>query len=170
MNGRGEGSIYKLGPDSLDYIDRFSRVRLFCRTGIALAGDHVSVSNWRQAVKSCVSVVSNNGWIEAGNHISVQLPHEVYNTWNHVGDAVDQVDRVIDDRLKAAIGSKALPEEAAELIRPDLQWTVGHCIFETEFARHLETTFFRDAMAVLLAGRFPCGYQGDYPDGRTVIY
>jgi len=67
------------------------------------------------------------------------------------------------------IPQSSLPDEQA-LVFEYLYEFVSMLLAEIILSDELSSTYFRDQLAWFHAGRFPCGWDGDWPLGRMRVY
>jgi hypothetical protein len=70
--------------------------------------------------------------------------------------------------------TKNLPADLDEIDRDHVSlhlWEYGiSLVAEILFAEELEMTYFREQLAWYYAGRFPCGWEGDWPLGKLRVF
>jgi hypothetical protein len=51
-----------------------------------------------------------------------------------------------------------------------VQWDILHACIETEHADLCPTGFYANLASWYTNGHFPCGWQGEFPQGMLIIY
>ena len=132
----------------------------------------VQVASWEEAVASCQEVESENAAIEAQNQLSGWLhihAHREFQEWN---DRVDKHNRVMgplfDTHWKPFFESRNLP---VELLHGTTRWEIRGALAEDSYRNTGHRCFFfHELLLVYEAGHFPCGWIGEWPAGKLVIY
>lgn len=63
-----------------------------------------------------------------------------------------------------------LPEEHQDLMHENLYEFVSMLLAEIIASPEAECTYFREQLSWFHAGHFPCGWEGDWPNGRMRVF
>lgn len=162
---------HELGTKSKQYLRCLESANLFKNVGKPLDGTFARVESWDTALASYRMVESDNVSIRASNELANQLPRPVYQQWNRVSAAAKEpVLKILEKKIAESVSMNYAPESMLELYKLNMAWDLVHKIFECEFAEYLTTSYFGEKTELYLGGYFPCGWEGDYPIGRFIVY
>lgn len=68
--------------------------------------------------------------------------------------------------MTEAVSNLGVPDA----IETTVQWDVLHLAAEAAFADVCPPGFYASQAYWYVKGHFPCGWQGDFPDGKLVIF
>ena len=119
----------------------------------------------------CRKKKSVNVGIEARNLLSEKLHYEHcehYNrTWNRfVGSIWTAWLPISDATIQPVATTHKLPSRFVEIVNLDI---VMACL-ELEYADLIPPRYFKDRLDWYLAGHFPCGWDGEFPEGRLIVF
>ena len=131
----------------------------------------VQVTSWEEAADSCQERESKSSRLQAQNQLSGWLhvhAHAEFQEWN---DRVDEHNRilapVVEKRWKPFFESRNLPVKLLHAT----DWNVGSALTEESYLNTGHRCFFfHELLLVYEAGHFPCGWIGEWPEGKLVIY
>jgi len=144
----------------------------FSRVGVDDAeGFAVVVPSWQEAVTLCASPETKNLWLEAANQYRLRLlerSKERYLQWNNIANEIRPiVNSFVSRKVEAVVRENNLPKEFEHHVR----WEIAHLFMECEFADVYAPGFFASHAYWYIAGHFPCGWRGRFPDdGKLVVY
>jgi hypothetical protein len=130
------------------------------------------VRGWPEAMASCKDGVWENVELEGQNQLTLWLcrhDHQNYQRWNELVRS-----------FKAAV-INPLTEERWEPYRQrhsldcavihSVQWDVLGALMEhANLGSDHRCFFFLELLSVYEAGHFPCGWVGEWPQGKLVVY
>jgi hypothetical protein len=130
------------------------------------------LAGWAEVMESCSGVSWENVQLEAQNQLSIWLhqnARERYRTWNEV--VIKHKAAVIEPLSR----EKWVPFQQANGLEVRfvycVEWDVLGALMENSF---LDTGhqcfFFLELLTVYEAGHFPCGWRGNWPDGKLLVY
>jgi len=73
---------------------------------------------------------------------------------------------LVTAKIAAVVAEHGLPKVFADTV----QWDILHLAMEAEFADVYPPGFYASQAFWYKEGRFPCGWEGEFPKGRLVIY
>jgi len=168
---------YRLANRTQELLDRVRHIAWFSNVGKPFAGAPgvLGVPDLRRAKKACFSKHWDNTLTHARNSLSGYVDaHDsprFQQGWNEIVHLVTPSVLPIVE-VAAALGAKALA--LVQMQRQVLTMTlrrqlVGAC-HESEYADLVEPPFCLGLLKWYDAGRWPCGYEGDWPGGCLMVY
>ncbi len=129
------------------------------------------VDSWKDAIKHCSSQSWQDLALEWVNQLGVRvlrLNRERYNEWNHVVDSLrPTVEQLVQRKTVPVLTSNSLPQEFTGSVRGD----IFGILMEAEYSDICpEPGPFAALASYYLKGHFPCGWEGDHPKGRLIVY
>ena len=130
----------------------------------------IVLDNWYEAIASAEAVEWENLGLDAANGYREQLcavAPSRFSTWNEKVEAIKRITQpLISDVFFRKPGLAALPR----VIRDSTEWDILHVCLEAEFSDCLPLGYYASMSYWYSVGHFPCGWRGQFPDGRLVIY
>ena len=125
----------------------------------------VIVRSWAEAAESCGSNDWQNLCIEAANQLRARIQERSPGRramWNALVDELRPVSQgLVREKLADAFGDREPPPA----VRAMADWDALHVLMESEFADVVAPGFYASQGYWYVAGRFPCGWHGDFPQG-----
>ena len=153
-----------------EYAKRLAAIKWFSQCGKPSTTYEVIAANWTTAGECMVSDEFGRQKMIAQNVLSNYLWHhnlEEYNAWNDVNKLSREKIDAEKEKLEAAISME----------ERDRVWGRCRAILTLAFSEAWYSDmappaycFGRSMLAVFEAGRLPCGYNGDFPDGKFQVY
>jgi hypothetical protein len=159
-----------------DVAGRLRAVDWFSQCGqplaLDLSMDVERVPTWREATASCMGEVWEGVQLEAQNQLALWLSRhdrENFQRWN------ERVDRhkmaVVDPLAERAWEPYQRKRELDPAIIHSVRWDILGALMEnTYLGSGHRCFFFLELLAVYKAGHFPCGWRGEWPDGKLVVF
>lgn len=128
------------------------------------------LSSWQEAIESCSSTGWENLCLEAANQYRERL-YEIaptrLDTWNEVVGGVKPIAQaLVRTKIASIVAEHSLPKVFVDTV----DWDILHVLMEAEFADVFPPGFYASQAYWYVAGHFPCGWRGDFPEGRLVIF
>jgi hypothetical protein len=143
---------------------------LFERMGQPISGDFASVDSLDRALESNAQLEWENTRLEAANTFGFELQavsKAEYQLWNDVIlFANDRYRELIEPKLQAILLARGLPEK----FRSTTRWNAKHVMLEAAYRDVVRPRFSTWLMDVYRQGHFPCGWRGNWPEGRLLVY
>ena len=138
--------------------------------GVSMPEKVIILTSWQDAIHQCGSVEWENLCLEAQNQYRMRLlerNQERYSEWNGVvGMLKPTVIPFVQRKIEPVVKRHALPK----VFEDTVQWDIlGVCI-ESEFSDVYPPGFFASNAYWYTKGHFPCGWQGEFPEGTLIIY
>ena len=130
--------------------------------------DVIRVNDWQKATECFCAPEWENTTLEAQNgttiHLSRKYPRE-YQEWN-------KLVREAKSRL-TGIFQVAQNFQQEHGLNPKfldyVKWDVLGIVMEQTYKPCRVPTFFANLLRVYERGRFPCGWKGEWPNGRLIV-
>ncbi|WP_254508446.1 hypothetical protein [Anatilimnocola floriformis] len=158
-----------------DIAERLKAIDWFANCGkpavLDLTMPVVQVASWKEAVASCQEAEWENAQLEARNQLSGWLHVHARKEFQEWNNRVDQhkviLASLIDTHWKPCFDSRNLPDELLHTIKWDILLALTE---ESYLSTGHRCFFFHELLLVYEAGHFPCGWIGEWPAGKLVIY
>lgn len=161
---------YTLQAKTEALLSQASRFPWFAHVGEGSLEQSLVVKNWDVAIEKCTSIDYENFGIEMANHIRriVRTANvERYQQWNTIVGAVRPRIELI---VESAAPLWRVPEDQLQAIKDQVLWDLCSACLESEFSDIFPPGYYLDTFQIYSLGRFPCGWNGDYPQGQRIIF
>ena len=142
----------------------------FDKVGVQDTEAAIVLTSWSDAVESCSSQEWQDLCLEAANRYTEQLfardPGR-FNNWNIVAAEVKQVSVPL---VKGKIAEVAQRYSLSKAFEDCVQWDIMHLLMEAEYADVFPPGFFASQAYWYVKGHFPCGWSGQFPQGKLIIF
>ncbi len=159
-----------MNPSTIATLAELDALEWFTAVGKKDTMNAIVVSSWSEAIKHCRSPQWQDLLLEAHNQYFNQVRQRDKaraSQWNTVVREVKQATvPLVERKTQAVIAANALPD----IFLQTVQWDILHLGLEAEFADVYPPGFFASQAYWYLHGHFPCGWQGNFPDGMLIIY
>jgi hypothetical protein len=155
---------------TVEILDELQKAQWFSRVGISDTSRAMVLASWQDAIMCCGTIDSENYRIEAsnGNHAQVMLrSKERESEWN---DIVDMLKKTTIPFVRRKIEPVVRDHKLPKVFEGTVQWDILGVCLESEYADLGLSGFYRNLAQWYLNGHFPCGWQGEFPDGVLIIY
>lgn len=130
----------------------------------------VFVSSWDEAIKSC----QDEKWMdlcqEAANQYRTRLVErnmERFRAWNERVREIKSVTvPLVIRKTQKVVTSNQLPKLFVDAV----QWDILHLCMEAEYADVFPPGFYASQAYWYANGHFPCGWNGQFPEGKLLVY
>jgi hypothetical protein len=157
-------------PQTLATFDQLENVEWFTAVGVTDSQAVSVVSSWKEAIKNCSSVEWENLCLEAVNQYRdriAELNPMRLAQWNEL---VEEIKKVSIPLVKRKIAEIATVHKLPKSFEDTVQWDILHLAIESEYSDIFSPGFYASQAYWYLKGHFPCGWDGDFPKGRLVVY
>lgn len=151
-------------------VARLHAVELFAAVGQPVADDYSLVRSWPEAVRHSASDRWESIEQEEDNRLSqavFNVSRELFQRWN---DVVRELKQHIIPFVSDAVAKLGIEADIARQVVDSANWDLLGLLLESEYSTIVEPGFFSRIGHWYLLGHFPCGWDGDYPTGRLVLY
>ena len=151
-------------------LDELEQVEWFSHVGEPRDGPYVILRTWQDAITSCSSLSWENLCLEAANQYRQRLQEQSPSRlakWNEVVAELKVFTiPFVKRKISHVVEGHALPKAFEDQV----QWDILHLAMEAEYADVYPPGFYASQAFWYLNGRFPCGWDGQFPNGRLVLY
>lgn len=129
----------------------------------------IRLSNWIEATSECASPEWENTQLAASNATTRCLSHyhrDEYQKWNIYATEAKQLLESDFNRLAEIVSMQGLDKIVADSVR----WDILSAVIQEQYWHLGSPKFFLDLFPFYEAGHFPCGWRGNWPDGKLVIF
>jgi hypothetical protein len=142
----------------------------FHAVGKPIDGPVIVVSSWYEAMTYCESDLWEQILQEAANgHSQRVLSASIdrFRQWNVIAGQMRQVVvPLVERKTRKVIEEYRLPS----IFKSTVEWDIGGVYLEAEYADITPPGFFAGQSYWYAHGHFPCGWDGEYPKGKLVVY
>jgi hypothetical protein len=157
-------------PHTVATLNQLEKAEWFASVGVKDTEAAIVLSSWQEAVEHCASVEWGNLLLEAANQYRERLlerSKERFIKWNEIVDEVKPVTTTLVRRkVKAVCARHDLPRVFVDTV----EWDILHLCMEAEYADVYPPGFYASQAYWYIQGHFPCGWQGEFPDGKLIIF
>ena len=157
-------------PRTQATLEELERAEWFRSVGVKDTEAAVVLSSWAEAVESCASDAWQDLLLEAANRHREQLlqkDKERFRRWNEiVREVKPSVLALVARKIEPVVREHSLPKVFGDTVN----WDILHLAMEAEYADVYPPGFFASQSYWYAHGHFPCGWQGEFPAGKLVIY
>jgi len=159
-----------------DFVEHLELVPWFVNCGnplpVTLIATCDRASSWAIAQKSFLEAE----WEDVGNesqgrlteYLTTSHPREYQGHWNRlVEEAKRALVPIVNPAAEAVVKAHALDPIFIDCV----QWDVLGAVMERSYKRFNPPLFYEDKVFLVYeAGHFPCGWVGQWPVGRLLVY
>lgn len=157
-------------PRTTATLEKLEKPNWFSCVGIKDASKAIVLSSWQEAIEYCSSVEWENLGLEAANQYRERLlerSKERFNQWN---DIVTQLKPLTESFVRRKIEVVVREHGLPKVFEDTVQWDILHVCIEAEFADVYQPGYYARRAFWYVNGHFPCGWDGEFPKGRIIIY
>jgi hypothetical protein len=161
-----------MGPQlrTFETLAELRDVEWFSHVGVHDTDAADVLSSWQEAVESSESLEWENLCLEAVNQyharIREQYPEQLAQ-WNARVEIVRPLSRsLVQIKTQKVVQENNLPRAFISTV----DWDILHVCMEAEYADVQPPGFYASQAYWYVKGHFPCGWRGDFPAGRLVIF
>jgi hypothetical protein len=159
-------------PRVNEVIERLDNMPWFHAVGQRISdSDVIQVRSWRESSKYFSSPNWENFAIEASNELqSVEdtlYPDRLGAVWDGM---IDEVKRRLAPLVKSRVLQVINDQHVPPVLESCVRWDLLHYCKAVEFSDRVPDSFYMRIGNYYLSGHLPCGWVGDYPDGKLVIF
>lgn len=157
-------------PRTVATLDELEKADWFASVGTKDTEAAVVLSSWEEAVEHWSSIDWENLTLEASNqHFSRirERSKERSNQWNEI---VEEVRPAAASFVRQKVNDVMIQFSLPKVFEDTVRWDILHLCMEAEYADVCPPGFFASQAFWYKRGRFPCGRDGDFPNGKLIIY
>lgn len=158
-------------PRTVATLNQLKHVEWFERVGIKDAeGDAEVLGSWHQAIESCDSPEWEDLCLEAANQFCERLVERSparFSKWN---DVVRDIKPTVLDFVKLKTRRVITENDLPKVFIDSVNWDILNLCMESEYADVFPPAFFASQGFWYMSGHFPCGWKGQFPEGKIIIF
>jgi len=151
-------------------LEKLRQIQWFGCVGIHDTKAAEILCSWDKAIKSCSSPEWEDLCMEAANQYREKLIEkspERFHKWNDCMLLIKPVvQALVREKTKQIIAENNLPKVFIDSV----DWDIIHLCMEAEYADVYPPGFFASQAYWYMKGHFPCGWQGQFPKGKLIVY
>lgn len=163
-------SPISMHPRTAATLDQLERVDWFTCVGVNDTATAVVLSSWQDAIEHCASTEWENLCLEAANQYCerlVERSRERFNKWNDIAvELKETTEPYVRRKIDSVVRANNLPKVFENMV----QWDILHLCMEAEYADVYPPGYFASQGYWYSKGHFPCGWEGEFPKGKRIIY
>jgi len=157
-------------PRTIATLEQLEEAEWFSHVGVKDTTAAIVLSSWQEAIEHCASDDWQGLCLEATNQLCeriVERSKERFRKWNEIVDEVKgSTEPFVLRKIKAVVQEHNLPP----VFEHTVQWDVLHVCMEAEYADVFPPAYYASQAYWYVKGHFPCGWQGQFPKGKLLIY
>jgi hypothetical protein len=151
-------------------LEKLRQVQWFRCVGVRDTEAADVLSSWHEAIESCGSAEWEDLCLEAANQYCERLAErspQRFQTWNDIVLAIKPTAlALVQEKTKQVVEANDLPAAFVNAVN----WDILHLCMDAEYADVYPPGFFASQAYWYVKGHFPCGWQGQFPEGKLIIY
>jgi hypothetical protein len=157
-------------PRTVATLNKLEGAEWFRNVGVRDTEVAIVLSSWKEAIEHCSSIEWENLLIEASNQYRARLierSKERFSQWsNIVKDLKKTTVPFVQRKIEKVVQEHDLPKRFEDMV----QWDILGVCLEAEYADVYPPGFYADQAHWYVRGHFPCGWEGQFPQGKLIIY
>lgn len=157
-------------PRTVASLDQLEKADWFAAVGVKDTDAAIVLSSWDEAIEHCGSLEWENLLLEAANQYRERLlerSKERLGKWNEI---VDEIKPVTVALVRRKISEVCTKHGLPKVFEDTVQWDILHLCMEAEYADVYPAGFYASQAYWYVKGHFPCGWQGEFPEGKLIVY
>lgn len=155
-----------------DLLDRVGGFNWFEHVGNPIESNDVArVFSWQDANVVCSKRESANVALECQNLLTERLcfefPTRYRGQWNKLARLVmARWTPLLKQNVMPLLKKHKMSKDAVSAVKVD----IGMACMELEYSDLIPPKYFKARLEWYSIGHFPCGWEGDFPEGSLVVY
>jgi len=142
----------------------------FARVGSKDTAHAKVLFSWDEAIESCRSIEWENLCLEAANQYCERLAEASPGTFSRWNEVVEMVKPAALDLVREKASTVVAQFSLPPVFIDTVNWDILHVCLEAEFADVIPPGYYASQAYWYVVGHFPCGWEGEFPSGKLVIY
>jgi hypothetical protein len=159
-----------------DVAARVNLIKWFTHCGARLALDLTmeteQAKGWAQAIESCKAPAWENAQLEAQNQLTLWLhlnERPSHGRWNEI--VVAHKNAILNPLTEKILAPFQVKHDLDIALVHSVQWDILGALMENSYLQSGHSAFFfLELLTVYESGHFPCGWQGEWPQGKLLVY
>ncbi len=159
-----------LNQKTISTLNELENAQWFLNVGHIDSDYPAYLNSWTEAIKSCESEQWEALCQEASNQYRARLQErnpDRFREWNATVKKVKEVSiPLVLKKTHQIVECNKLPKGFIDTV----QWDILHLCMESEFADVFPPGFYASQAYWYVKGHFPCGWDGEFPNGKLIVY
>jgi hypothetical protein len=160
----------EMHPRTVATLNKLENAAWFSRVGIKDTNVAIVLSSWHEAIEHCSSLEWENLCLEARNQYCERLVQRSPKLWDKWNDIVVEMKRFTEPLIERKIETVVRENNLPRVFRATVRWDILGVCMESEYADVVPPGYYASQAYWYVKGHFPCGWQGNFPDGMLIIY
>lgn len=162
--------MHQLNADTHSFIEKIRNIEWFNKTGSRITAKVRCVKSWEEALAQCASpqweAVQNTALSSC--RLAVRSKSvDSFARWNDIVDSIKaEISSIITEKTQRTIEVNQLPKVFVDCVN----WDILSICIEHEYSSLYPGGYYRQWAHWYLEGHFPCGWEGEFPDGRLIVF
>lgn len=157
-------------PRTVATLNELEKAEWFSRVGVKDTMAAIVLSSWQEAIKHCSSLEWENLVIEASNQYCERLVERSKERWRQWNKIVVELKKITEPFVRQKIEVVARKNNLPQVFENLVQWDILGVCLEAEYADVYPPSFYASQAYWYVNGHFPCGWKGEFPEGKLIIY
>ena len=157
-------------PRTITTLERLKDSPWFSRVGVKDTEAAIVLSSWKEAIECCSAAEWEDLCLEAINCYRERLVERSPNILNGWNQKVDELKVVTVPFVRDCIGRVMDKNSFPKIFEDTVHWDILHLCLESEYADIFKPGFYASQAYGYTKGHFPCGWNGNFPNGKLIIY
>ena len=157
-------------PSTIGALQELEAADWFSHVGRKDTTVAILLSSWEDAVASCASPDWEDLRHDALNHLGIRVlerSKSEYVKWN---DIVREIKKTAIPLVLRKIQPVVCEHHLPKIFEVSVITDITRLCIEAEYAHVCPPGFFAGIAYFYVTGHFPCGWSGQHPEGKLVIY
>lgn len=159
-----------MNPSTQATLVQLQSAHWFDRVGVQDTETAIVLATWEEAVDSANSTEWEGLCLEAANQYRERLLEKSvdrYRAWNGLVEQLKPIsEAIVKEKTDRVVIANALPKSFVDTVK----WDILHVLMEAEYSDVYPPGFYASQGYWYVKGHFPCGYRGQFPRGRRVVF
>ncbi len=157
-------------PQTIATLDQLAKTEWFVCVGVKDTAVAIVLSSWHEAIAHCSSTEWENICLDASNQYCrgiLERSVERFKRWNEIAIELKETTiPFVRRKIEAVVKEQRLPEIFENMV----QWDILGVCMEAEYEDVYPPGFYASQAYWYVKGHFPCGWEGEFPKGKLIIY
>ena len=157
-------------PRTIATLDELEKAAWFSHVGEKDTEAAIVLSSWEEAGRFCSSLEWQNLCLDALNQYRerlVERSKERFQNWNEVVTEIKVTTiPLVRRKISPVVSANSLPRDFEGMV----QWDILGVCMEAEYADVYPPGFYASQAYWYVKGHFPCGWEGNFPEGKLIIF
>lgn len=139
------------------------------------------VTSWSEAAEFCFTLINGDNFLRARNALTMGLFHRSKKAYKSLpafsNDVCPLIDALVPEKFDHAVRHstelRTILEEQPDwhdLLAGSITGNLAAICLNIEYGHVVCSRYFTRAEKLYLAGHFPCGWRGTFPEGSMVVF